>query len=164
MPLSVGSRFASSDARNRTPWSTLLAGVVAVAGLTGSAIVGLTLGRIVDRPDRWGVNYDQLFGNPYITNETDIVEPILDNPDVAAVTGAIFGSVTIKGSDTATIGFDSAKGDLLPTVLHGRDPQTENEIGLGAEVARRLGVSIGDTVEVVGASGSRAGSPSSASS
>src|SRR4029079_18413313 len=56
-------------------------------------------------------------------------------------------------SDTATVGFDSAKGDLIPTVIAGRAPRTMDEIGIGAEVARRLDVGIGDTVEVVGSSG-----------
>ena len=70
-----------------------------------------------------------------------------------AVTGANFGSVTINGSDTATVGFDSAKGGLAPTVLEGRDPRGDDEIGIGAEVARRLDVGIGDTVEAVGSSG-----------
>src|SRR5207342_1804052 len=55
------------------------------------------------------------------------------------------------GSDTPTLAFDSAKGGLEPTVLRGRSPATAGEIGLGAEVARRLGVGVG--VEVAGVSG-----------
>lgn len=153
MPLTVGARFAWSNRRGRTSWGPLIAGTIGVAALVGSLMVGLTLTRIVDRPDRWGVNYDQLFGNPYTSAEGDIVAPILDNPDVIAVTGANFGSVTLDGADTATVGFDSAKGGLVPTVLDGRSPAAPDEIGLGAEVARRLDVGIGDTVEAVGSSG-----------
>jgi hypothetical protein len=157
MPLSVGARFASSGARGRRSWPSQLAGAAGMAGLVGSVIVGLTLARIVDRPNRWGVSYDQLFGNPYTESRTDIVTPIVDNPLVVAVTGAHIGSLTINGSDTATIGFDNAKGNIVPTVLHGRAPKTVDEIGLGAEVARRLDVGIGNTVEVAGATGEARG-------
>ncbi|MEO6653276.1 MAG: FtsX-like permease family protein [Ilumatobacteraceae bacterium] len=153
MPLTVGARFARSNSRGRGPWMSLVAGSLGVGALVGSVLVGVTLTTIVDRPERWGVNYDQLFGNPYTSADRDIVAPILDIPDVVAVTGANFGSVTINGSDTATVGFASAKGGLIPTVVDGRDPLTAGEIGLGAEVARRLDVSVGDTVEAVGSSG-----------
>ena len=152
MPLSVGARFASSGARGR-PWGSLLAGAIGVAGVVGALCVGLSLTRIVDRPDRWGVNYDGLFGNPYTATDADIVTPILDDPDVAAVMGAVIGSVTVDGADTPTLGFTSVKGGLVPTVLRGRSPASPGEIGLGAEVARHLGVGIGDTVEVAGVSG-----------
>ena len=152
MPLSVGARFASSGTRGR-PWGSLLAGAIGVAGVVGALCVGLSLTRIVDRPDRWGVNYDGLFGNPYTPTAADIVAPILDNPDVAAVMGAAIGSVTVDGADTPTLAFTSAKGGLVPTVLHGRSPANPGEIGLGAEVARHLGVGLGDTVEVAGVSG-----------
>ena len=79
--------------------------------------------------------------------------PILDNPDVAAVMGAVIGSVSVDGADTPTLAFTSAKGGLGPTVLRGRSPASPGEIGLGAEVARHLGVGVGDTVEVAGVSG-----------
>ena len=153
MPLTVGARFAWSNPRGRTSWTSLAAGAIGVAGLVGSVTVGMTLTTIVDQPDRWGVNYDQLFGNPYTSVDGDIVAPIVGIPDVVAVTGANFGSVTIDGSDTATVGFFSAKGDLVPTVIKGRGPLTADEIGIGAEVASRLGVGIGDMVEAVGSSG-----------
>jgi hypothetical protein len=152
MPFAVGARFALSGASGRGTWPSVVAGVLGLAGLVGSVIVGLTLVRVVETPSRWGVTYDRLFGNPYIETESDIVTPVAENPDVIAVTGANLGSTTINGSETATIGFDNAKGSLLPSVLLGRAP-TDDEIGLGAEVARRLHVGLGDTVEVAGASG-----------
>ncbi|HWC10148.1 MAG TPA: FtsX-like permease family protein [Acidimicrobiales bacterium] len=153
MPLQVGARFALSGTSGRGPWTSLMAGAIGLAGLVGSVIVGQTLVTVVETPGRWGVSYDRVFGNPYTETDSDIVTPVAENPDVVAVTGANIGSLTINGSDTATIGFDNAKGHLFPIVLHGRPPTQVNEIGLGAEVARRLRVRIGDTVEGVGASG-----------
>ena len=152
MPLSVGARFALSGASGRGTWPSLVPGALGVAGLVGSLIVGLTLVRVVETPGRWGVTYDRLFGNPYTETESDIVTPVAENPHVVAASGVNLGSTTINGSDTATIGFDNAKGTLLPTVLRGRRPLND-EIGLGAEVAHRLHAGIGDTVEVAGTSG-----------
>jgi hypothetical protein len=151
MPLTVGARFALSY--GHTSRASLAAGAIGLAGLVGSVIVGVTLVRVVERPERWGVNYDGLFGNPYTETETDIVTPVLDNPDVVAASGVHIGSITINGSETATIGFDNAKGSLVPTVLEGRAPSGAGEIGIGAEVARRIDVDVGDTVEVAGVSG-----------
>jgi ABC-type lipoprotein release transport system permease subunit len=155
MPLAVGARFASSGigARGR-PWASLLAGAIGVAGVVGAVCVGLSLTRIIDRPDRWGVDYDQLFGNPYTSTQADIVAPVVGNPDVVGLMGATIGSVSVDGADTPTLAFTTAKGGLVPTVLRGRSPAGSGEIGLGAEVARRLGVGLGDTVEVAGVSGS----------
>lgn len=153
LPLAVGACFASAGARGRKPWGSRVAGTVGVAGLVGASVVGLSLTRIIDNPARWGVNFDALFGNPFTDAPGDVVALYRDSPLLIDVTGANIGSVTIDGSETATIGFDSAKGDLAPTVLRGRDPIRPNEIGIGAEVARRLRADLGDTVEVVGTGG-----------
>lgn len=153
MALSVGSRFATSSGRGRSSWASLLAGALMVTGLVGSIVVGMSLTQIVDQPARWGVDYQRLFGNPYTYAESDIISPIASVPGVEAVTGINIGSVTINGSETATIGFDQVKGTIAPIVIDGRLPLVDGEIGIGAEVQRRIGAGIGDTVEVAGAEG-----------
>jgi hypothetical protein len=154
MPMVTGAHLITSGPHgSRRSVTSLAAGAVGLAGLVACAVVGLTLTRIGEQPGRWGVNYDQLFGNPFVPTQNDIVTPIVANPDVVAVTGATMGSLTINGHDTATFAVDAVKGDLLPTTLKGRPPATGGEIGLGAEVARRLGVHVGDSVEAVGPTG-----------
>lgn len=153
MSLATGARFMASGPRGRRTLRSFAAGAIGLAAVVASGVVGLSLTAVVDHPARWGVNYDRLFGNPFVATETDIVTPVIDNPDVAALTGASFGSLTINGHGTATFAVDAVRGDLQPTTLKGRPPSTEDEIGLGAEVARRLGVSVGEDVEVVGPTG-----------
>lgn len=153
--LTTGSKFATSSARGgRRSVMSFVAGAVGLAGIVASLVVWSSLTKIVDQPDRWGVNFDQLFGNPYVPTESDIVAPVIDNPDLVAVTAASIGSLTINGHDTSTFAFDAVKGGLRPTVIDGREPASDSEIGLGAEVARRLHVGVGDEVDAVGSEGS----------
>ncbi len=154
MPLATGARLSTSGpGGGRRLLGSLVAGAVGVAGLVASAVVGLTLTSIVGHPARWGVNYDQLFGNPYIPTNDDIVTPTVTDRDVAALTAANIGSLTINGRDTAMFAVDAVKGGLEPTTLEGRPPAAEDEIGLGAEVARRLGLRVGDVAKAVGSTG-----------
>jgi len=153
VPLTVGSRFATSSVRGRASWASLSVGALMVSGLAGSTVVGMSLSDIVEHSPRWGVDYQSIFGNPFTYSEGDIIQPIADSPDVEAVTGINIGSVTINGSETATIGFDQVKGTIAPIVIDGRLPLVEGEIGIGAEVQKRVGVGIGDTVEVAGTEG-----------
>jgi len=153
MPFVVGLHYAASNAAGRRPWRAIAIGALGIAGIVGAAFAGSALTTVVDTPERWGVNFDSMFGNPYAPTQDDLVTPLIDLDDVSAATGAHIGSVTIDGSDTQTIAFARAKGDLVPTVLEGRVPRTDDEIGVGAEVARRVGVDVGDHVEVAGVTG-----------
>jgi ABC-type lipoprotein release transport system permease subunit len=135
---------------------SLASGAVGIGGLVAALIVGLSLTDIGDQPDRWGVNYDQLFGNPYIDATADLVAPVLPLADVAAVSGVNIGGLLIDDRGTDVFAFDAAKGNLVPTTLQGRPPSTVDEIGLGAEVARALDVDIGETVTAIGPMGDSA--------
>lgn len=152
--LSTGANMATSGPTGgRRSLGSLAPGAVGLAGLVAAGIVGLSLTNIVDRPVRWGVNYDDLAGNPFVPAETDIAATVINDRDVAELTAANLGSLTINGRDTATLAFDTIKGSLLPVTLEGRPPSHADEIGLGAEVARRLSVGIGDHVDVAGPTG-----------
>jgi ABC-type lipoprotein release transport system permease subunit len=154
MPLTTGAQItAHGPTGSGRSLGSMVVAALGFAGLIAAGIVGLSLTRIVDQPDRWGVNYDQLFGNPYVPMYDDITAPFLSDADVAAVTAAAIGSVTLDGLDVATIAVDPLLGDLRPTSLDGRAPTAADEIGLGAEVARRLGVGVGDSVDAVGSTG-----------
>ncbi len=146
----------SSSAGGRRSLGGLAAGAVAVAGVVGSIIVGSSVAQIVDRPGRWGVAYDQLYGNPYAPSATDIIAPAIDDPLITAVSGATIGSIALNGTDVAMFAVDTVRGNLGPIVLDGRAPAGTEEIALGAEVARRLGVDIGDEVNAVGSEGGTA--------
>jgi len=152
MPLATGARLATPLGRRR-PLRSLVAGALGVAGIVAAAVVGLSLAALGDQPARWGVNYDQFFGNPYVAADGDIVGPAAAEPDIEAVSGANLGALTLDGHDVATFAVETVKGDIRPVVLRGRPPIGDDEIGLGAEIARRLDVDIGDEVTAAGPGG-----------
>lgn len=149
----LGWQFASMESGGRRTWRSTIGGVVGVTCVVGSVVTAASLSAIAGDGARWGENFDDIFGNPYAPADRDIVGPVAELDAVGAATGAILGSVTINGVDTPAVGLAPAKGRLLPKVLSGRDVLASGEIGLGAEVMRRLDVAVGDSVEVAGVTG-----------
>jgi len=153
MPVAVGTHYATETPSGRRNWTSAVLGSLGVAGIVAALIAGLSLNSVVDDGSRWGVNYDALYGNPYAPANDDIVTPVADTADTAAVTGATNGSLVVNGTPVPSFAFETAKGHIVPTVLDGREPSEDDEIGLGEEVMRRLDVAVGDTVQVTGADG-----------
>lgn len=153
----VGSSFAlRRSASGRSVIRPLMIGMFCCAGLVGAGIVGLSILRLSDERTRVGENFDALFGNPFLSEQRDILTPALANPSVEAVTAATLRSLTIGDRDVPLFAFDAAKGGLAPVVLDGRAPSGTDEISLGREVARRLDLRIGDTVDVTALTGASA--------
>lgn len=63
-------------------------------------------------------------------------------------------SITQVGrTDVDVLAFEGARA-LHPTIVDGRPPATATEVAVGLATARRLGVGVGDRVEVAGTAGS----------
>ena len=122
--------LGSHPTSGRRSRSLFAAGALGVAGVVASTVVGLSLTSVRDHPYRWGRNYDALWGNPYIAAVEDLVTPIAAQADVAEVTGATIGSLTINGSEVSTYAFQTRRGGLEPTTISGRAPTTIDEIGV----------------------------------
>ena len=156
LPVFGGIRFAlEAPGRRRIAWANLAPGLIACAGLVAAMTVGLSVTRVVDEPARWGFAADVILGNPWLPQATDIVGPAQADPNVADLTAATVGTVTIDGVEVNVLAFESVKGSLDPTTLEGRIPAAGDEIGLGREVGRRLGKNVGDSVTVSGQGGER---------
>ena len=78
---------------------------------------------------------------------------MLDDPDVGDLTVGNFqeqiGLVGLNGTQSVAIwGMESLKGGPIDlTMLEGRWPDADDEIAVGLQTARALGVSVGDHVE-----------------
>jgi hypothetical protein len=154
LPAVVGIRFAlEPPPRRRSAWASLAPGVIGCAGLVAAMTVGLSLTRVVDVPSRWGYNADAIYGNQWLPQTGDIVTPATNDPDVGDLAAGTVGTLTIDGDEVQVLGSESVKGSFDPVVLDGRVPVATDEIGLGREVARRLGKNIGDSVAATGPAG-----------
>jgi putative ABC transport system permease protein len=141
-------RFAFSGTRDRRwPAASFVGLMIVLAVAVGALTMGANITRLVEEPAHWGsapfsigTGGDDLPDNVRTLLATD--------PDVAAVT--YYGAATVSvGTDSLFIvGIQPARGDLLPPVLSGRLPQSDDEIVLGAVDARTLDLEIGDEFDV----------------
>lgn len=154
MPLTIGAALLTDGTTTgRRGMGAIALGSVGVSILVAAVVVGVDLRDAIDDEARWGRNYDVLFGNPFLAATSDLAEPFVSSPALSDVSAATIDSVSLDGRDTAVFAFERRRGDVTPVVIDGRLPAADDEIGLGAEVARRLGRSIGDTVRAIGAGG-----------
>ena len=126
-----------------------------VAVLFGAVTFGASLAGLVDRPSRWGQDFDLTLGQGGDVLSEDVRAALENDPDIAAV--SLFGTVlTTAGAQ----GFDvtgvlPVLGSTAPHVFEGRLADGADEIAIGRAVARRLGVGVGDDLTVVGPAGAR---------
>jgi hypothetical protein len=127
---------------------TTLAGLaLAIAALTGALGFAASLEHLLDTPRLYGWNWDLAITNygsgPDLRTR---VRGLDDDPRITAYSvGEAPIPLAIGDAEFGTLGVD---GHPLPPVLAGRAPSADGEIALAAKTLRRLGLAIGDTVEV----------------
>jgi ABC-type lipoprotein release transport system permease subunit len=157
----TGVRFAlSAPPRSSTPVRAALAGaLVGVIGLVAVAVIGASLQRLVDVPARWGTTWDvAVEAGQFVTDDAapedeTAAEPdreaLVANPDIEAAAIVLYDEqVTVNGVEAIAMTFDPVKGGIAPTVIQGREPRSEDEIALGSDTLRSVGVEVGTTVRV----------------
>ncbi len=155
MGLRVALQTADGDGPVRSR-SVAVGAAVAVAAVVAALVFGASLGHLVDEPRLFGWDWDAviLAGNGYGNVTADDADRVLEqDPNVAAWSGAYFGSDLIDGHETPLLGL-APGSDVVPPIVEGRAITSEDEIVLGAATADQLGVGVGDTV-ALGAAGSR---------
>lgn len=151
--LATGLRFAFSAARDRRwPAGSFLGLTIVLAVVIGALTLGANINQLVDRPSEWGsAPFSVGTGGDGIPDE--VREVLATDPDVAAVTyyGTVTVGVGLEGLDV--VGLQPARGELLPPVLSGRLPQSDDEVVLGKVTARALDVGVGDEFDVTSEAG-----------
>jgi len=126
--------------------AAMIACVAGVAGVVCALAYGSGLRMLEDSPSAWGAPYDAV-------GFTD-AETLLADDDVAAVAAVQFRlPIEINGRPAPGFAFESLRGEIEPTIVRGRAPESSEEIALGADTLKTSGASLGDVVRVGGANG-----------
>lgn len=164
LPVSIriGLRQAVEPGRGRraVPIRSALVGVtVGVAGVIGAFTFRGGLEDLLAHPARAGsisdlaVNpVDEASTQALLADRTSGDWPLSflsEDPSVAAAVIATWHrDLEIDGVNVSTWTFDPVAGSIQPTVLRGRVPSADDEIGLAPQTIDLLGVDVGDQLSI----------------
>jgi ABC-type lipoprotein release transport system permease subunit len=158
----TGARFAlvRGAGRYRLPVaSTIAAATTAVALAVGLLVVSHSLDGLLGTPDRYGAPWDA--GVPLDPSAVrEDAARVAGDPRVDRAAVLASGELTIEAVRGEPVqlpaaGFEHVAGRLDPVVLDGRLPGAPDEVALGTETYRSLGLSLGDQVRLFGPGGHR---------
>jgi ABC-type antimicrobial peptide transport system permease subunit len=152
-PTSVtGLRMALEQGRGprSVPVRASLVGVTAgIIAFTAAIAFGASLDRLLDTPRLYGWNFDAAAGDWRLDAPASSRPAWLAaNPLVGAWSAVWFSDIQVNGTLVNGAGFDTAGGRVFPTLIEGREPSGPDELVLGSTTLRRLGLRLGQTVQV----------------
>lgn len=161
LPVSVGAgaRLAlePGHGRSATPVRSAVIGLsIAVAAMVAAFGYSASMDHFGATPQLWGWDIQFAAGHPFIGDQFEkeavpVVRADAGLQDLAVGNFQEPVKLTSPTAETQEIAWalTTVKGaQVHPSLLEGRWPTEDNEIALGAETLRSLGLSIGDTVTV----------------
>ena len=127
---------------------------VATAGIVGALGFAASEHRLATEPALWGWDFDVVAGDGNDPTVDDHIEASLaGNPmiDAYAKRHEMSSASLAHGDDRIEVdlsAIEELEGSFDVRMLAGHAPSDDDEVALGAATARRLGVDVGDTVEV----------------
>ncbi|HEX9259660.1 MAG TPA: FtsX-like permease family protein, partial [Acidimicrobiales bacterium] len=154
LSLATGIRFAfgRTGQSRRVAASPVIDLLIVLAVLVGALTYGASLAGLLEVPSRFG-NTDLGIGTGGDAVPEDVTARLADDPDVEALALAGVILVTAAAGAIDVVGLQPVAGDIAPTTLSGRLPTGPDETALGRVTARRLGVGVGDELDVRSAAG-----------
>jgi ABC-type antimicrobial peptide transport system permease subunit len=159
LPVSAvaGTRLAlePGHGRSATPVRSAVVGLtLAITAMVAAFGFASSMDRFISTPALWGVNWDFAIGHPFIGPrfQDEAIPIISGDPSVRDVTAGNFQEqLRLVGpggeARVAVWGTENLEGDPVDlTMLEGSWPRRDDEIALGAQTARALGVAIDGTV------------------
>jgi ABC-type lipoprotein release transport system permease subunit len=145
VPAAVGASLAleQSGSKGSVPVRpALAAATAAVLGVVGAVTLVTGIDDAVHDPARTGRTW-QLEAEP---NTMDQVDASARLPGVSAAALGSRAATTVRGQDVPFYAIEHLKGAINFVVLHGRAPEGNDEIMLGAHSAKVLHAKIGSTL------------------
>ncbi|MEO6653271.1 MAG: ABC transporter permease [Ilumatobacteraceae bacterium] len=151
--LTNGARLALDRRSPGLPVRSAIAGVaLALAGVFGALTFSSSLDRLSETPERWGYDWDLLLN--FTSNDIDsAVEPIATDDRLTAVARWDVGFSFVDGVGVNAFGLAPVKDQIGYSLRSGRQPVNPVEVVLGTVTAERLGVGLGEQVEVTPSTG-----------
>jgi hypothetical protein len=154
----LGMRLAFAPGRGRTavPVRSAIVGMAAaVAAVLTALVFGSSLSHVIGDPVVTGWNWDITVGNPHSVDVSAQAVPRLRADGfVSGFTVTAMGDVLLDGDhDVSVVAMQTVTGHVVPPVLAGRIPRTQDEIALGGRELRALGKGVGDSVLARGVRG-----------
>ena len=143
-----GVRLALDRRAPALPVRSAIGGVaVAIVGAVAVTTFSASLDRLLATPDRWGFGWDLMLN--FTADEVDAAEERLATDErVSAAARWDGGFSYVDGVVVRAYGLTPLSGDIAFALRSGRQPVTPGEVVLGPATAERLGVDLGDRVEV----------------
>jgi hypothetical protein len=151
----IGVRHALERGRGRNSvpvGSALLGAILAVAGLSATAVFGSSLTHLTTTPALYGQPFDVWFsagtdpGHPTVAQH--MLTAIQQDRHISAITEGISGDITINGHTVDALAGQPLRGNLLLTATSGRLPSGLRDIALGSSTLRLVGARVGSLVSV----------------
>lgn len=145
--------------RASAPVRSAMTGVaVAVAGVVAVSMFASGLQRLISTPGRYGVPWDAAAfhrGNSDPTDGDTVALSHISEVDAISILHAQLEGLLDGQSDANGYAIENKRGRLGPIMRTGNAPVADDEIALGVDTAKRLGLHRGDTVRLTGTKGSR---------
>jgi len=154
-PVTTGVGMAI-EPRGGTAWavrSAYLGVALGAGGLAAVLVFIASLDALVTSPDRYGSPFDAAVSGFSGDVLAEGGEELLDDPRTARVGLGLGGLGRVGDDEVNTYAFESLKGDMSLTLLHGHLPSGRAEVVLGTSTMESAGVGLADEVEVTGARG-----------
>ena len=156
----VGSRFALEPGRGNQAVPVrpaLLGAAVGVLGVVAALTFGAGVSDATSNPGRFGQVYELEallgFGGQDFVPTEDLLEVLVDDPDVVAVNDTLQAVGEVGGVDVPVFAIDPVGQPLELVVTEGRLPERAGEMTLAPASMRALDADVGDTLDLVGTDG-----------
>lgn len=128
---------------------------LAVAAVAATVTFGSSIDHLVGSPAAYGWAWDAYLTLPseeWDTPPEEFLARAEASPELTGWSLLTVDQLTLDGERIPAVGIDYRSGDVGPTILAGRRPETVDEVVLGGRTMDALGVGIGDRIDAGGRS------------